>query len=88
MGEMVSAQATLLVRDLWMWCLNRNIRLSVQYLPGKENTIADEESRVMKDSSDGLLNRSVFRQIECHFPEMNVGLFASRLPFQLLIYFS
>ena len=60
-----------------MWCPNRNIHLSAQYLLGKENIIADEELRVMKECSDWLLNRSVFRQIERHFPEMNVNLFAS-----------
>ena len=68
--------------------INRNIHLSAQYLPGKENTIADEESRVMKDRYDWRLNRSVFRQIERHFPEMNVDLFSSQLTFQLPRYFS
>ena len=52
MGGTISAQATLLARDLWMWCLNKNIHLSAQYLPGNENTIPAKESRVMKDSSN------------------------------------
>ena len=39
-------------RDLWMWCLWRDILLTAQYLPGKENLKADTELRVMRDRSD------------------------------------
>jgi hypothetical protein len=41
-----------IVRDLWLWCMNRGITLSAEHLPGVLNTVADEESRVMKDRSD------------------------------------
>ena len=63
--------------------------LSAEYLPGKENTIADEESRAMKDRSDWMLNTEVFECLSCRFPHMNVDLFAaSRLTSQLPRYFS
>ena len=88
MGGTVSTQATLISRDLWMWCLQRDITLSAQYLPGKDNTIADQESREMKDRSDWLLNREVFGMILRRFPSLNVDLFASRLTFQLPRFFS
>ena len=88
MGGTVSTQATLIARELWMWCLQRDISLSAQYLPGKDNTIADQESREMKDRSDWLLNREVFRKILRHFPRLNVDLFASRLTYQLPRFFS
>ena len=40
-----------LALELWHWCLERNIMISAQYVPGKLNTIADSESRVFNDSS-------------------------------------
>ena len=33
-----------LTKDLWMWCLERNIHITAQHLPGIQNTIADAES--------------------------------------------
>ena len=41
LGGTVSPQATMLARELWMWCLERGILISAQYLPGEENTRAD-----------------------------------------------
>ena len=39
-----------LTLELWQWCLERNIMISAQHVPGKLNTIADSESRVFDDS--------------------------------------
>ena len=82
LGGTVSAQLAILARDLWMWCLERDILLSAQHLPGKENAIADSESR---DCPDWKLNESIFQQIMTSFPYLNVDLFASR---QLLQFFT
>ena len=73
MGRTVSTQATLIARELWMWCLQRDISLSAQYLPGKDNTIVDQELREMKDRSDWLLNRDVFGKILHRFPGLNIA---------------
>ena len=43
LGGTVSTQATNLARKLWMWCFERGIFPSAQYLPGEENTRADTE---------------------------------------------
>lgn len=88
MGGMVSTEATLITRDLWTWCLQRDIRLSTQCLPGSENITVDEESRVMKDRSNWLLNRQVFRKILLCFLSMDVDLFMFCRYFQLPRYFS
>ena len=45
MGGTISEQSAQLARDLWMWCLQRNIHLVAQNLPGKLNVIADMEPR-------------------------------------------
>ena len=88
LGGTVSAQAMLIARNLWMWCLERDILLSAQHLPGKKNIAADSESRVMKDRYDWMLNESVFRRVLNCFPYLNVNLFASRLTAQLQRFFS
>ena len=62
--------------------------MTAQHLPGKENVRADTESRVMRDRSDWMLNPLVFQRILDHFPFLEVDLFATRLTFQLLRFFS
>ena len=63
LGGTVSTQTTILARELWTWCLERDILLTVEYHQGKENIRADTESRVMKDRSDWMLNPSIFQRL-------------------------
>ena len=44
--------------------LSYNMFLIAEYLPGEENTVADKESRNMKDRCDWMLNPCIFRQVE------------------------
>ena len=48
----VSEDLIHLTRDLWMWCLKKSIHIHAQYLPGNLNTVADRESRSLRDRSD------------------------------------
>ena len=88
LGGTVSAQATILARNLWMWCLERGILITAQYIPGEENIRADTESRVMRDRSDWMLNPTLFQRIQRRFPNLEIDLFASRLSSQLPRFFS
>ena len=88
LGGTVSAQATKLARELWMWCLERQIHLTAQHLPGKDNVRADTESRRMKDRSDWMLNPSIFQLIMGTFPYLEVDLFATRLTSQIPRFFN
>ena len=63
--------------ELWMWCLRRDILLTTQYLPGRENVTADRESRVMKDRSDWMLNPMIFQRVMDRFWKLEVDLFAT-----------
>ena len=56
----VSQELNQLTKDLWLWCLDRNITLHATHL---QNVTADEESRVMKDRTDWA---RVFSEI-CHW---------------------
>ena len=40
-GGTISKDLIVLNRDLWMWCLERNIHIQAQYLPGVMNQVAD-----------------------------------------------
>ena len=66
LGGTVSGQATAMARELWMWCLQKDILLTAQHLPGVENVRADTESRVMRDRSDWMLNPWVFQGNTSH----------------------
>ena len=43
---------TALALELWRWCLERDVVISAQHVPGKLNTITDTESRVLNDNSE------------------------------------
>ncbi len=71
-----------------MWCLERNIHIQAQHLPGIQNCIADRESRSMRDRSDWKLDPQTFYQIQRRYGPLEVDLFASRLTYQCRRYYS
>lgn len=87
-GGTVSPELNRLTKVLWTWCMERQITVQASHLAGTLNVIADEESRVMKDRSDWMLNPAVFREISQQLGPSNVDLFASRLTHQLPAYVS
>ena len=88
LGGTVSPELVDLAKTLWMWCLERNIHITAQHLPGAQNHIADAESRTMVDRSDWKLNPILFKRIVNLFGPIEVDLFASRLTAQCPVYFS
>ena len=78
LGRTVSLQATTLARHLWMWCLEKDIILSAQHLPGKQNV----------RWSDWMLCPRIFQKIQVTMGPMEVDLFASWLTNQLPRFFS
>ena len=88
LGGTVSRELILLTRSLWMWCLERNIQIVAQHLPGSTNKVADEESRTLRDRSDWMLSTQVFDRINHLFGPLEVDLFASRLTSQLPVFYS
>ena len=87
-GGTVSKELVALTRDLWMWCLERNIHIQAQHLPGVLNQVADMESRSMRDRSDWKLDRRIFLEVNRRYGPLEVDLFASRLTNQCRRYFS
>ena len=71
-----------------MWCLERNIYITAQHLPGSLNTIADAESLTLMDRSDWKPNPIILHEIVRLWCPMKVDLLASRLSTQCQRYFS
>ena len=77
-----------LTRQIWFWCISRNIKLSVFHLPGKLNTEADFLSRHLSVDMEWKLNATIFRIISNIYGPFEIDLFASRLNNQLNKYAS
>ena len=58
-GWIVSPMLSQLTKDLWLWCMKRNILLQAQHLPGVLNTVPDEESRTWLDRSEWMLSPTI-----------------------------
>ena len=88
MGGSKSHQLNELAKEMWSWCIQKNIWLSAVHIAGKLNTSADNRSRNFSDKHEWALNKSQFQEIYKAFPELDVDLFASRLNNQLPTYCS
>ena len=66
-----------------MWCLERNIHITSQYLPGYQNTVADAESRVVTNRTDcsWKLNPAIFANINQLLGPLEVNLCICNLSF-------
>ncbi|XP_056429491.1 uncharacterized protein LOC130368972 [Hyla sarda] len=68
-----------IAKDCWLFCLQKNIVLVAEYLPGVSNSVADWNSRYLRDSGDWTLHPSVFQLIWDLWGPLDLDLFASRL---------
>ena len=88
MGGTRSRVLVELTKRIFSWCLQRQIRIQAQHLPGKVNVTADFLSRHLRDRSDWVLNTSIFKAINRVWGPLEVDLFASRLSTRLPRFFS
>ena len=63
MGGTRSSKLVGITLELWQFCLDRQIFLSAEYLPGKLNTGADRLSRIAPEVSDWQLDNQVFAKL-------------------------
>ena len=82
MGGIKSIKMNEIAKDIWSWCINRNIWISADYVPGKFN-VADAESRNFNDNTESLLEVTVFNQLTKLLGSPDLDLFATRLNTQL-----
>ena len=77
-----------IARNIWLWCIEQNLVLTVAHVPGVENTCADALSRLKNDDTEWSLSDAMFKTIYNKYPEMCIDLFASRLNHKLAKYVS
>ena len=87
-GGTCSHKLCQLALDLWGWCMDHDITLHAEHLPGKLNVIADFESRHMSDGSDWQLDVEIFSQLQQIHGPFSVDLFASFRNAQLKVFYS
>ena len=76
-------------RIIWLWAIKNNNFLTASHIPGKENIIADTESRkLIQSETEWKLNPNIFNNIVAKLGPFQADLFASRLNFQMIPYFS
>ena len=78
-----------LAMQIWKWCMDQQILLTAEHLPGIMNQVADEESRTVRDRCDWMMHPQLFAEIKRKMGPLQVDMFASsRLTHQLPCYFS
>lgn len=89
MGTSHSELLNTLNKEIWEWCIQRNVWISAAHIPGKQNLIADFESRRNAKESEWKLNEEVLRKAlrELQYCP-DIDLFASRINYQFDNYVS
>ena len=80
MGTSHSNKCNFLAKQIWEWCVNRAIWLSVAHIPRKHNVIADKESRRELRQSEWMINKEMLKDSlkKLNF-KPDIDLFASRI---------
>ena len=77
MGGVIIDTLSALSRKIWQCAGKRNIILFASYIASKENTIADELSRISQDDIEWELNDEWFQIVIEKFGQPSIDLFAS-----------
>ena len=89
MGTCHSRLNNQLAHQIWLWCIDHRVWLTVTHIPGKQNIEADRESRLSRRETEWALQKPLFNaSIKKLGVKLDVDLFASRLNFQLKPYVS
>lgn len=80
MGGTRSVSCNEITQQIWHWCVDRNIILSIAHIPGVRNVEADRASRKFSDRTEWSLQPDVFAKlISLLKVTPTIDLFASRL---------
>lgn len=77
-----------LTKNIWIWCMNKNIWLSASHIAGVDNIEADFLSRDKHSDMEWMLNKEVFDKIQGIYGVCDIDLFASKHNKQLPRYSS
>ena len=89
MGTCHSKEINSIVSQICEWCISHSIWITVSHIPGKENTIADRESRKQRRETEWALDTEIFDNMLAGFSvKPDIDLFASRINYKCKKYVS
>ena len=59
MGGTRSIECNEMAREIWLWCKEKQIWLSVSHIPGVDNVLADAAFRVFDDTTEWKLQEAI-----------------------------
>lgn len=84
MGTCHSRKRNKLTQDIWGWCIINNVFITTAHIPGKDNNLADAESRKSRKEIEWALDKQIFqRGIQKLAIQPEIDLFASRLNYKV-----
>ena len=84
MGTSHSDQCNTVTKEIWQFCIQRDIWVSAAYVPGKENVEADEESRKENQDTEWMPSSDILSgRLKLLGTKQEIDLIASRLNKQL-----
>ena len=79
MGTSHSESCNMMTQTIWHWCIENDVWLSAAFIPGKENTAADKQSRAINLDMEWKLDPTALShalsRLQAH---PDIDLFASR----------
>jgi hypothetical protein len=80
MGTSHSEPCNRMAKMIWEWCISKSIWISIAHIPGKQNLVADYESRRNQRESEWMLNKALLSDAlgKLNF-QPEIDLFASRV---------
>ncbi|XP_068749289.1 uncharacterized protein [Montipora capricornis] len=88
LGGTHSRECNTSAKDIWQWCIDKQIWLTAAHIPGTKNVEVDRESRVFSDNKEWMIRPDIFRKITDIWGDPFIDLFASRLNQQVACYVS
>lgn len=86
MGSSKSTQLNNLAKEMWTWCINKNIWLSAGHIAGKLNTSADNKSHNFSHKHEWALSKNTFtRSFQCILSLTLICLSAGLITNQMFI---
>ena len=77
-----------ITQDIWDWAIQKKMIIIPSFIPGVENSTADQLSRKNTDRNDWMLNPKIFWKIDFIWGPHHIDLFATRLNKQVTRFYS
>ena len=88
MGGTHSQEHNHVSQQIWEWAIAQDIRLSVAYIPGDSNVVADFHSRCFHENKECALKETVFALLKHTYGSPGIDLFASSKNAKIPLYIS